>query len=204
MAAMGIAVSSKKAVNNREKWQKAAKRAHAIPPRHPSGKKKPLPENPNVYVLAHRVYDNWGELKRLGYNEDFGSAVGKLYMFGAITAREATAGRIYAQTAARFDRFNGLTRQAKSPAYMRASRGHDDTVDKIERNGNVVQYEKAARRARKNWVKIAASIPNPASHKLLDEVCIYDIYPDDARSRADVKTLLSAVAGLFGLSYEEE
>lgn len=203
MAAVGIAVS-KKAATNREKWRQAAKQAHKVQHRHPSGKKKPQPENPNVYVLAHRVYDNWDQLRLLGYNEDFGSAVGKLFMFGAITAREATAGRIYAQTAARFDRFNGLTRQAKSPAYMRSSRGHDDTVDKIERNGNVVQYEKSARRAKKNWVKIAASIPNPAAHRLLDEVCIYDIYPIDERSRSDVKTLLNAVASLFGIQYESE
>jgi hypothetical protein len=203
MAAMGIAVS-KKPATNREKWRQAAKRANTIPARYPSGKKKALPENPNVYVLAHRVYDNWGQLRRLGYNEDFGSAIGKLYMFGAISAREATAGRIYAQTAARYDRFNGLTRQAKSPAYMRASRGHDDTVDKVERAGTVQQYEKSARRAKKNWLKIASSIPNPSAHRLLDEVCIYDIYPIDERSRSDIKTLLGVVAGLFGIKYEDD
>jgi hypothetical protein len=199
MAALGaIVVSSSKA--NREKWRAAATKANKVPERYPSGKrKKPPPENPNCYVVAHRVYDNWEELRLLGYNEDFGSAVGKLYMFEHITAREATAGRIYAQTAARYDRFNGLMRQAKSPAYARASRGTDDTVDKIERTGNIHQYEKAARRAKKNWMKIVQGIPNARSQKLLDEVCIYDIYPIDEVSRRDVKTLLGMVATKFGI-----
>jgi hypothetical protein len=154
--------------------------------------------------MAHRVYDNWADLKRLGVNEDFGSAVGKLFMFEYITAREATAGRIYAQTAARYDRFNGIQRHAKSPAYARASRGMDDTVDKVERQGTTQQYEKSARRAKKNWLKIAQGIPSPTAHKLLDEVCIYDIYPTDDQSRKDIKSLLSMVAAKFGIMNESE
>lgn len=59
----------------------------------------------NPYVEMHRVYDNWADLRRLGVNEDFGTVIGQLFMLEHLTAREASAARIYATVMGRFDRY---------------------------------------------------------------------------------------------------
>jgi hypothetical protein len=154
----------------------------------------------NPYVVMHRLYDHWGDLKRMGVNEDFGTVIGRLYVLEILTEREATAARIYATVMGRFDRYHGTpNRNAKAPAYERGSRGRDDEIERHERNGTLNEYERRANRARKAYNKLVNWIPTDDSRRLLDEVCILDVYPIDSKVQKNVATLLGVVATKFGL-----
>jgi hypothetical protein len=170
--------------------------------RHPNGKKKlPPKKHGNPFVVMHRIYDNWDDLKRIGVNEDFGTVIGKLFVLEILTKREATAARIFATVMGRFDRYHGTpNRQARTPAYERGcGRSRDDEIERHEANGTLNEYERRANRARKAYNKMVNWIPNDSARRLLDEVCIYDVYPTDQKTQKSVAQLLGVIASKFGL-----
>lgn len=171
--------------------------------RHPNGKKKlPPKKHGNPFVVMHRIYDNWDDLKRMGVNEDFGTVIGKLFVLEIITKHQATAARIFATVMGRFDRYHGTpNRNAKAPAYERGcGRGRDDEIERHEAAGTLSEYEKRAKRARKAYNKLVNWIPSDSARRLLDEVCILDVYPTDQKTQRDVAALLGVIANKFGLT----
>lgn len=136
--------------------------------------------------------DSWDATKRALLNPDYGTVIGRLYHFGEINARQASAARLYAEVVGRYDRFHPtrdavLRRSAKSPAYERGSRGRDDEVERLSNQGQLPEWERRAKRARKAYLKLDSCVPNDLARTALDEICIHNReinsvnYPDLVR-----------------------
>jgi hypothetical protein len=150
-----------------------------------------------------RIRDNWEDLKKIGMNPDLGTMVGKLFLFEIISARQASAARLYAEVIGRHDRFHGtIRRTVASPAYERGARGQDDEIEKRIKSGTILQFERMAKRAKKAWNKLQACIPNDRARCIVEDICLFDkeidsIYHDD------LVKILDRVADKFGIGYND-
>jgi hypothetical protein len=132
-------------------------------------------QEPGTGTRWRRVKDNWQDLLRLGYNENFGTTIGRLFMFRVLSEEQASAAMRYAGLVGRFDRYHGLPgtkRTAASPAYERGY-GSEDEIVKRERDGSITDYERRARRAKKQWDRCQEALPREL-REITEEAAVYD------------------------------
>ena len=108
-------------------------RPRADRPRYPSGQIKP--ESAGITSTALQRLRSLGTLPLLE------TQVGRLVFLGELTPRQADVAHIIARIYAGYDRATGRRRNAVSPAYQRAFRGHDDyeSQDEAERSTAAVR-----------------------------------------------------------------
>jgi hypothetical protein len=134
---------------------------------------------------VRRIHDHWEQLGRLATNENWGSQIGRLFLLDEITNDQAAILERYGEIVGRFDRYHlppGMQRHARSPSYERGY-GKEDEIIKRQNDGTLPAYERRARRAKKQWLKIQSALPESLK-ALLDEVVVWDrhipalTYPD--------------------------
>ncbi len=174
----------------------------SAPARYPSGKRKPGPEprHPGHHTLWRRHRDNWDDMVRAGGNPMWGTVIGKLYLAGVLTETEARAAKLYAEVAGRFDRDFGITRRSvPSPAYQSGLYGRDDEVDRHEKNGTIAEYERRARRSKKDWERMQACFVSASMRATVEAVCLFD-QEITYLHHAELKGALSNIALKFGVN----
>jgi hypothetical protein len=166
-------------------------------------KKRARPRHPGAGTMWRRLRDNWSDIMKIGADPNLGTVVGKLYLFGVITETEATAARRYAEVVGRHDRYMGMPRrQVASPAYERGF-GAEDEIAKRERQGTISAYERRARRAKREMVRLRSQIPNDTALTAVESVCVLDQEIPTAQ-HADLKTLLNKMAKVYGAREQSE
>lgn len=122
-----------------------------------------------------RIRDNWPQLKKLGVNELFGSAIGKLRLFEWITEDQANVLARYGEVVGRFDRYHAnpdLRRHAKGASYERGF-GSEDEIVRRTNDGTLPAYERRAKRAMKQWKRVQSYVTTDL-RAVLDGVCVWD------------------------------
>lgn len=163
-------------------------------------------------ATAFRRFKDWNIIKELGEDAVLGSEIGRMFAHDYLTAREASAARLYAEITARYDKYHGVTRRdAKSPAYE-YSTGKDDEIARRERDGSIEDYEYRAKQARKAYERLHGS-NNPdgkpvegcvpaLARDMVEEVCLYDRALSE-RHRGDFKIVMRRVADAFHIEHKE-
>jgi len=150
-------------------------------------------------VIKKRYADNWQAMVRLGARAEWGSPLGILYLEGALSEREASAGKLYAEIAGKYDRLHGFSRRGvKSQAYEQSFGRDFDEVEHARQSGTIVAYESRARKAKKRWLKVQAKIPNDHARTIVEQVCLYE-QPIASADVDDLARILGHIAGAFGL-----
>lgn len=167
--------------------------------RYPSGRRKP-PEKKGhdaAGTIWQRVQGHLDDMVAIGLHPDCGTVVGRLYLFGKITAVQAGAALRYAEVAGRYDHYHSVSRRSTaSPAYERGW-SYDHEVQGHENAGTVKQYEKRGRWAKNQWERIQRHIPNEVACNVIEEVSLHNrevpsaLLPDMAR-------VLDRIAKEFG------
>lgn len=168
-------------------------------------KKEDIPKGA-AGVKWHRIRDNWADLERIGINPDLGTVIGRMYLFGILSARQASAARLYAEVTGRYDRYHvsedALQRRtAPSPAYQRGSRGRHDEIAQHQFNGTIKEYERQARRARRAYSKLDACLPNDTARQALDEIAIHEREVNSA-IHDDICKVLNRIADKFQFRFD--
>jgi hypothetical protein len=172
-------------------YQRSRSKSAAQPGR-PSSKAR----HSNPRTLHNRMRDRWDLMAKVGLDPMWGTAIGLLFSEGVITETEASAARLYAEAAGRYDRYCATARRtAHSPAYERGV-GRDDEVARNEQNNTVASYERRARRAKRVWARIQKHIPNDRARDAIEALCLHNREPHSS-GHADLKVILKRIAKEF-------
>lgn len=159
------------------------------------------PKQRNARVAWKRIKDNADDLVlRAGYNPEIASVVSRWVLFGHLTRAEGYAARLYGEVVGAYDRFHVEGRRgAKSPSYERGTAGAQDVIAKKERDGTIGDYERAAKQAKKRYLRIIKVLDKfPLAKDKLDEVCVHD-REIAAEFRPHLKIVLRKVGQEFGV-----
>lgn len=173
------------------------------PRRYADGKKARRSDSPSGRrvqgegTIWRRIVDNKDPFMKIGMAPDFATVINRLHLFGVLTVSEKMAAWRYGEILGRHDRYHGLQRrQMVTPAYDRGF-GREDEVVRHEAQGTIKAYERRARVARKDWVRIQKCVPESAK-QYLDEVCIYD-REISSLLHEDLKRVLGRISKEFGI-----
>lgn len=145
----------------------------------------------NPGTVWQRIRSSVAELKAAGYDPLLGTEIGRLIIFDVLTETQVGAADLYAEVCGRFARyFVEGRRNAMSPAFQRGFRGYDSELQMHAESGTLKAYERRAKRAKKQWLRMQKCIPNTAAQDLLDLVCLDNqhlpnLYHDDFRRILD-------------------
>lgn len=163
----------------------------ATPPGRPA---KSRHSNPRT--LHNRMRDRWDLMSKVGLDPMWGTAIGLLFSEGVLTETEASAARLYAEAAGRYDRYFATSRRSvHSPAYERGV-GRDDEVARNEQNNTVASYERRAKRAQRVWRRVQRHIPNDRARDAIEALCLHNMEPHSS-GHADLKVILKRIAEEF-------
>jgi hypothetical protein len=136
------------------------------------------------------------------------SPVSRLVFMGHLTVTQGMAARRYAGIIAKFERYHvdGATRSARAQDIDRGRGGEDHEIERHLNNGTIDDYERRARRAKREYEK-ALTVLNRYRHEIsgrneakniLDDLCLSDIEPP-AQYRENVAAVLQGLASAFGV-----
>jgi hypothetical protein len=136
------------------------------------------------------------------------SPVSRLVFMGHLTVTQGMAARRYAGIVSRFERYHidGATRSARAQDIDASRGGEDHEIERHLNNGTIDDYERRARRAKKEYEKAItvlnryrdAETGRNAAKNLLDDLCLSDIEPP-AHYRQNIGAVLQAIANAFGV-----
>lgn len=148
-------------------------------------------------------------LEAVGISREAASVIGRWMLFKHLTPLQAEAACRYAYIMARFDKyFTEGRRTAKSPSYERAF-GADQELERRALEGTTGDYEKSAKKARRQYDKLQKILAayadqitgrNPMK-EALDQMCCEDIEPP-SQFREQIAAALSHIAHEFGVTVE--
>ncbi|MDQ5914640.1 MAG: hypothetical protein QG584_522 [Pseudomonadota bacterium] len=159
------------------------------------------PKQRNARIAWKRIKDNIDDLVlETGANPELGSVISRWVLFGHLTRAEGYAARLYGEVVGAYHRFHIEGRSgAKSPSYERGTAGAQDVIAKKERDGTIVEYERAARQAKKRYDRIVKVLNKfPLAKDKLDEVCVHD-REIASEFRPHLKIVLKKVGQEFGV-----
>ena len=159
------------------------------------------PKQRNARIAWKRIKDNIDDLVlKTGASPELGSVISRWVLFGHLTRAEGYAARLYGEIVGSYDRyFLEGRRGAKSPSYERGTAGAQDTIAKKERDGSIVEYERAARQAKKRYKRVLKVLEHyPLAKDKLDEVCVFD-QEIAAEFRPHLKIVLRKLGQEFGV-----
>lgn len=124
-------------------------------------------------VKWHRIkwmIDNATE--QAAVNPEMGSVISRYVMFGHLTQPEGIAARMYAEISGRHARyFTESAVSVPSPSFQRGF-GADDELERISLAGDLDDYEKKARSARRQYNRLMTLVTRfPGAKEVLDRLC---------------------------------
>jgi hypothetical protein len=157
--------------------------------------------HPGANVIWRRLNDNIDELViRTGTNPALVSVVSRLVLFGHLTREEGEIARYYGEIIKRFRRFNGeLPDTPRAQVYDRGSPGSGNEIEKRERDGTIVGFERQAKRARKMYDRVQkVLLPYIHARDVLDDICVHEKEVNSSHYPS-IKAMLALLATEFGL-----
>lgn len=168
------------------------------------------------HVLWKRLLSAYGEhtrklsdeeLKAFTKSNKLVAPLTRLVFFGHLTPTQGTAGRRYADVMRVYERFHiaGAQRSVRAQNVQASRPGHDQEIQRHIVNGTIKEYEREARRARKDYqrmMKVLGRYADPATGRniakdVLDDLVLSDIEPP-AQWRTNLGAVLTAIAAEFG------
>lgn len=141
-------------------------------------------------------------LRKHGADPSMCGPVTRWVLFGHLTVTEGMAGRWYGDVMRKFDRYHVDTasRTARAQRYERASPGEDQEIARREADGSIDNYERQAKKARRNYDRLQVFLRRfPGAKEALDSLCVLDIEPP-AGQRESIAAILSLLAKEFGIA----
>jgi len=144
-------------------------------------------------------------------SEKFGTELARHHEGGNLTEVLALAGHHYAVLVRRYDRFFGLKRRhipgiafdGGSIAYDGGIDVQEGEVQRHEREGTINEYERRAKRIKKEWERAQNALANKGVREVVDRVCIYD-QPIPFGQRPVLAAALERLARVFGFKARGE
>lgn len=177
-------------------------------PKRPADSQRPSRKGENVEwkrIKAMSLDAHLMDAKRI--SREVADVIGRWLLFKHLTPFQAEAARRYAFIMARFDRhFTEGRRSARSQSYERAY-GEDQELERRAVEGTLDDYEKAAKKARKQYdrlQRILVHYSDPATGRnlmkdALDQMCCENIEPP-AQYREDIAKALTHIGHEFGVT----
>lgn len=158
-------------------------------------------------VRWHRIKDNAAQLRKAhNLTAEVESVISRFVVFKHINEVQADAAYLYSHIMARHDKYFVPTkRTARSPSYERAF-GEDQEIETRINNGSIDAYERRAREAKKNYLKLIKILEPYAdtftgrnkAKDVLDDLCCADIEPP-SEFREAIRAILTIIAKQFGV-----
>jgi hypothetical protein len=133
--------------------------------------------------------------------------VSQAVFMGFLTPTQGMAARRYAQVVSRFERYHiaNASRSARAQDVDKARGGEDDEIQRHLQNGTINEYEREARKAKRDYAKAQAVLDryinivgrNDAKN-VLDDFCLSDIWPPQ-QYQQNLAAVLQALAQAFGV-----
>lgn len=134
--------------------------------------------------------------------------ISRLCYFSHLTVTQAMAGRRYANIVSAFEMYHveKAQRSARAQNYQPSRGGEDQTIQRHVVRGTLGEYERDAKRARKEYdraMKVLARYADSTSGRneaknVLDNLCLSDEEPP-AQYRQNIAAVLQALADAFGI-----
>jgi hypothetical protein len=177
--------------------------------RRPSGyQKRRRKDRDAANVLWHRVTANFDEaVKRFAANPELGSPVTRLVFFKHLTVQQGMAARRYRDVVRRFEKFYvaSSSRTTKSQN-LEPAPGADQEIERHIQNGTLDEYQKRARKAKRQYFKALSLLDrfhDPVTGRnvakdVLDDLVLNDREPPTAW-RGNLAKILQDMADAFGV-----
>lgn len=152
-------------------------------------------------VIWRRIKDNIDDLVlRTGANPEIASVMSRLVLFGHLTKEEGAVARYYAEVISRHSRYcSSPAHTARAQVYDRGSPGSVDEIERHEVLGTISEYERRAKRAKKQHDRIErVLLPYMHGRDVLDDVCLHDKEINSSQYPS-IKVMLRLIADEFGL-----
>lgn len=182
----------------------------AVKPKREGGHSRAKKKRGGWNVMWKRITENFDDaVRRAGADPRIAVPLTRLVLFHHLTTTQGMAGRRYADIIRKFERFHmaSSARSARS-ANLEPARGVEDTeLEQIHVNGNLKEYEAAAKVAKREYkrlMKVVDKFADPITGRnfardQLDNLCIFDREPP-SDARASIGAVLSMIAKEFGIN----
>lgn len=144
----------------------------------------------------------------MAHNTRLTAPISRLCYFGHLTVTQAMAGRRYAAIVRTFERFHVVAaqRSARAQSYQSGHAGEDQEIQRHIVNGTLRDYEREAKKAKKEYDKALKVLARYAdgttgrnvAKNVVDDLCLSDQEPP-AQYRQNVAAVLQALADAFGI-----
>lgn len=134
--------------------------------------------------------------------------ISRLCFFGHLTVTQAMAGRRYAAIVSNFEIYHveRAQRSARAQNYQPSRGGEDQTIQRHVVRGTINEYEREAKKARKEYEKALKVLARYAdsvtgrneAKNVLDNLCLSDEEPP-TQYRQNIAAVLQAMADAFGI-----
>lgn len=170
-----------------------------IPPRYPSGERKPDEDRGKAPALVKRIMDH---AVSIGADARCATELGRMHLQGVITESEFAAGLLYAEDVGAYERIKGHPRRtARSPSFDSGYGRSDLDLEALERmdpeaaEKAKTRLNRQERRILKRYEKAQLHIPHLPIllSTLLEQVCCNDL-PVMAVHHPAIKAMLSNLA----------
>lgn len=147
-------------------------------------------------------------VKLMAANQKIAAPVTRLVFFRHLTVTQGIAARRYASIVRNFERYHvvNATRSARAQDIDKPRAGEDQEIQRHIVRGTIDEYEKKARKARKEYDKAQKVLTRYAdsitgrneAKNVLDDLCLSDIEPA-TQYRQNIAAVLQALANEFGV-----
>jgi len=141
-------------------------------------------------------------------NSRLTSPVSRLVYFKHLTVAQGMAARRYATIVRTFERYHvaNATRSARAQDIDKPRAGDDQEIQRHLNRGTINDYEREAKKARKEYDKAqkmlaafsSSTTGRNEAKNIIDDLCLSDIEPP-AQYRKNVAAVLQALADAFGV-----
>ena len=141
-------------------------------------------------------------------NQRLAAPVTRLVYFKHLTVTQGMAARRYASIVRNFERYHmaNVTRSVRAQDIDKPRAGEDQEIQRHLNRGTIEDYEREARKSRKEYVK-AQKVLDRYAHEItgrneaknvLDDLCLSDVEPP-SQYRQNIAAVLQALADAFGI-----
>ena len=136
------------------------------------------------------------------------SPISRAVFLGHLTVTQGMAARRYADVVSKFEHFfvDKAQRSARAQNFQPVRGGEDETIQRHLVNGTINDYEREARKARRQYERAMTVLDRYASSvtgrneakNILDDFCLSDIWPPQ-QYQQNLAAVLQALAQAFGV-----
>ena len=147
-------------------------------------------------------------VKLMAANQKLAAPITRLVFFKHLTVTQGIAARRYAQVVGAFERYHvvNATRSARAQDIDKPRVGDDQEIQRHINRGTLHEYEREAKKARKEYDKAQKVLARYAdaitgrnvAKNVLDDLCLSDIEPP-SQYRQNIAAVLQALADAFQL-----